>query len=134
MHAEPRMLKHVDGLWPRAYANRSFRKYYHKSDRPCHAPKQRWRGCLITNTAVELAPHVPQAAAKVQAYVVKIEKVFYRVLHQAQQNKQLATAYKGRYLARFLTGSALGLGVLAKTLPGRQALDGYAALVLSVLE
>jgi hypothetical protein len=39
----------------------------------------------------------------------------------------------GRDLARFLTGSALGLGVLAKTLPGRQALEGYAAVVLSVL-
>jgi hypothetical protein len=38
-----------------------------------------------------------------------------------------------RALARFLTGSALGLGVLAKTLPGRQALDGYAAVVVSVL-
>ena len=33
-----------------------------------------WRGCLITDTAVELAPHDPQAAAKVQAYVVRLEE------------------------------------------------------------
>jgi hypothetical protein len=38
-----------------------------------------------------------------------------------------------RDLARFLTGSALGLGVLAKALPGRQALEGYARMILSVL-
>jgi len=38
-----------------------------------------------------------------------------------------------RDLARFLTGSALGLGVLAKTSPGRQALEGYVRVILSVL-
>ena len=92
-----------------------------------------WRGCLITNTAVELAPHDPQAAAKVQAYVVRLEEAFYRVLLQAQQAQQLAAAHACRDLARFLTGSALGLGVLAKTSPGRQALEGYSRVILSVL-
>jgi TetR/AcrR family transcriptional regulator, transcriptional repressor for nem operon len=98
------------------------------------ASAQGWRGCLLTNTAVELAPHDPQAAAKVQAYVVRLEERFYRMLLQAQQSQQLAAAHTCRDLARFLTGSALGLGVLAKTSPGRQALEGYAAVVLSVLE
>jgi TetR/AcrR family transcriptional repressor of nem operon len=93
-----------------------------------------WRGCLITNTAVELAPHDPQAAAKVQAYVVRLEEAFYRVLLQAQQTQQLGGSHACRDLARFLAGSALGLGVLAKTSPGRQALEGYAAVVVSVLE
>ena len=97
------------------------------------ASAQGWRGCLITNTAVELAPHDPQAAAKVQDYVVRLEEAFYRVLLQAQQTQQLATSHACRDLARFLTGSALGLGVLAKTSPGRQALEGYVAVVLSVL-
>jgi len=93
-----------------------------------------WRGCLITNTAVELAPHDPQAAAKVQAYVVRLEEAFYRVLVQAQRVRQLAAAHACRDLARFLTGSALGLGVLAKTSPSRRALEGYTKVVLSVLE
>jgi TetR/AcrR family transcriptional regulator, transcriptional repressor for nem operon len=115
------------------YANRTFRKYDHKRDRPCHAPKQGWHGCLITNTAVELAPHDPQAAAHVQAYVVRREEAFYRALLQAQPTGQLAVSSSCRDLVRFRTGSALGLGVLANTLPGRQALDGYAAVVLSVL-
>jgi TetR/AcrR family transcriptional repressor of nem operon len=93
-----------------------------------------WRGCLITNTAVELAPHDPQAAAKVQAYVVRLEEAFYRVLLQAQRVQQFAAAHACRDLARFLTGSALGLGVLAKTSPGRRALEGYTKVVLSALE
>ena len=42
-------------------------------------------------------------------------------------------AHAYRDLARFLTGSALGLGVLAKTSPGRQALEGYVRVILSVL-
>jgi hypothetical protein len=33
-------------------------------------------------------PHDPQAAAKVQAYVARLEEVFYRVLLQAQQTQQ----------------------------------------------
>ena len=97
------------------------------------ASAQGWRGCLMTNTAVELASHDPQAAAKVQAYVVRLEEAFYRVLLQAQRTQQRATAYTCRDLARFLTGSALGLGVLAKTSPGRQALEGYLSVILSVL-
>ena len=92
-----------------------------------------WYGCLMTNTAVELAPHDPQAAAKVQAYVVRLEEAFYRVLLQAQPTQQRLGTHACRDLARFLTGSALGLGVLAKTSPGRQALEGYARVVLSVL-
>jgi len=97
------------------------------------ASSQGWYGCLMTNTAVELAPHDPQAAAKVQAYVVRLEEAFYRVLLQAQPTQQHVATHVCRDLARFLTGSALGLGVLAKTSPGRQALEGYVRVVLSVL-
>jgi hypothetical protein len=52
---------------------------------------------------------------------------------QAQPTQQRAAAHTCRDLARFLTGSALGLGVLAKTSPGRQALEGYTRVILSVL-
>jgi TetR/AcrR family transcriptional repressor of nem operon len=92
-----------------------------------------WYGCLMTNTVVELAPHDPRVAAKVQGYVVWLEEAFYRVLLQAPPIQQHPTAHACRDLARFLTGSALGLGVLAKTSPGRQALEGYVRVVLSVL-
>ena len=68
-----------------------------------------------------------------QAYVVRLEEAFYRVLLQAQHTQQLAAAHACRDLARFFTGSDLGLGVLAKTSPGRQALEGYVSVILSVL-
>ncbi len=97
------------------------------------ASSKGWCGCLMTNTAVELAPHDPRVAAKVQAYVVRLEEAFYRVLLQAQSTPQRTTAHAYRDLARFLTGSALGLGVLAKTSPGRQALEGYVRVIVSVL-
>jgi TetR/AcrR family transcriptional repressor of nem operon len=97
------------------------------------ASSRGWCGCLMTNTAVELAPHDPQAAARVQAHVVRLEEAFFRVLLQAQPTPPHTAVHACRDLARFLTGSALGLGVLAKTSPGRQALEGYARVVLSVL-
>jgi hypothetical protein len=43
------------------------------------------------------------------------------VLHIEPKNVRIAV------LARFLTGSAMGLGVPAKTSPGRQALEGPVA-------
>ncbi len=97
------------------------------------ASDQGCRGCFITNTAVERAPHDPEAAATVQAHVVRLEEAFARVLLHAQQTHDLTTAYACRDLARFLTGAALGLGVLAKTAPGRPALEGYVTVALSVL-
>jgi hypothetical protein len=43
----------------------------------------------------------PQAAANVQAYVVRLEEAFYHVLLQAQQTQQLAASSNCRDLARF---------------------------------
>lgn len=86
------------------------------------------RGGLLTNTAVACTPHDPQAAAQVHSHVARLEDTFTRVLQQA-----CSTRHTCRDLARFLAGSALGLGGLAKTAPGRPALEGYIAVVLSTL-
>lgn len=91
------------------------------------------RGCFVTNTAVECATHDAQAAAQVQLHITQLETAFGRALQQAQQRGEVVTTHAYHDLARFLAGSALALGVLAKTVPGRQALEGYVAVVLSVL-
>jgi TetR/AcrR family transcriptional repressor of nem operon len=91
------------------------------------------RGCLLTNTAVECAPHDPQAASQVHSHVARLEAAFAYVLQQAQRQGTCSTRHTCDDLARFLAGSALGLGVLAKTAPGRPALEGYVAVVLSAL-
>jgi hypothetical protein len=70
---------------------------------------------------------------KVQAHLERLETAFTRALGQAQPAGELQTRQNTADLARFLAGSAVGLQALAKTSPGRKALEGYTTVVLSVL-
>jgi TetR/AcrR family transcriptional repressor of nem operon len=76
-----------------------------------------WKGCLMTNSAVEL-----------------LEDAFCRQLSIARRTGELKSKRQPRELARFLTGAAQGLGVLSKGAPGRRALQSYVDTVLSVLD
>lgn len=96
--------------------------------------KQGWKGCLMTNSAVELSPHDDGAAARVQAHLKRLEDAFHRQLCVARRTGELRTRRKPRELARFLAGAAQGLGVLSKGSPGRRALRSYVATTLSVLD
>jgi hypothetical protein len=96
--------------------------------------KQGWKGCLMTNSAVELSPHDDRAAMKVGAHLKRLEDAFYRQLSIARRTGELETKRTPRELARFLTGAAQGLGVLSKAAPGRRALQSYVDTALSVLD
>jgi TetR/AcrR family transcriptional repressor of nem operon len=96
--------------------------------------KQGWKGCLMTNSAVELSPRDDRAATKVEAHLKRLEDAFYRQLSIARRTGELKTKRKPRELARFLTGAAQGLGVLSKGAPGRRTLQSYVDTALSVLE
>jgi TetR/AcrR family transcriptional repressor of nem operon len=98
------------------------------------ASRTGWKGCLMTNSAVELAPHDREAAARVAAHLARLEEVFYRRLLEARSKGELGSERKLRELARYLTGAAQGLAVLSKGSPGRRALQGYVSVVLSALE
>jgi TetR/AcrR family transcriptional repressor of nem operon len=97
------------------------------------ASRKGWQGFLMTNTMVECSPHDPEVAMKVQAHLERLETAFTRALGQAQAAGELQTRQNTADLARFLAGSAVGLQALAKTSPGRKALEGYTTVVLSVL-
>lgn len=92
-----------------------------------------WRGCLMTNTAVEVAPHDRPTAARVRAHLERQERAFYRQLERAREAGELSSGDDLQDLARYLTGAAQGLGVLAKARRGRRELENYVAVVLSVL-
>ena len=92
-----------------------------------------WRGCLITNSAVELAPHDRTVAKRVSDHLQRMEDAFRRALSHARKAGELKKGSPMRDLARFLTGAVVGLTVLAKTSPGRRALERYAATVLGTV-
>ena len=92
------------------------------------------RGCLVTNSAAELASRDRRAAARVGAVLVRIEEAFHRAVERGQRAREIDPASDPRALARFLTSSAQGISVMAKTRPDRAVLEDIVAVTLAALE
>lgn len=93
-------------------------------------------GCLMTNSAVELAETDPDVARKVADYQTQFEATLVEVLQRAQQSGELRarSSDETRALARFLNGCLQGMRVLAKASPDPGRLDDIAQLALKVLD
>ena len=91
------------------------------------------QGCLMINSALELLPHDRATHDKVVRNFERIEKALHRALVRAQRRGDLRSQHSLRDLARFLVGSAQGLGVLAKSFPGRKVLQGFVNVALCAL-
>jgi len=92
------------------------------------------RGCLMVNTAIELAPHDSVIAVQVARNVRQGEDAFYRTLCRAQEQGELRTQRADlRALARFLMNAVQGLKVMAKVNPTATSLQDIVDVTLSVL-
>lgn len=91
------------------------------------------RGCLVTNSATELASRDRGTASRIGATLGKIEAAFHRAVVRAQQAGEIDPARDPRALARFLTSSAQGLSVMAKTSPDRSPLEDIVKITLEVM-
>ncbi|WP_420347068.1 TetR/AcrR family transcriptional regulator [Pelagibius sp.] len=91
-------------------------------------------GCLMTNAAIEMAPHDRETALAVAANMGSMESAFRRALTAAQKNGELSADKSPRDLARFLTATANGLRVMAKVAPERAALKSVVRIALQALD
>jgi TetR/AcrR family transcriptional regulator, transcriptional repressor for nem operon len=91
-------------------------------------------GCLMTNSAVELAPHDRDTRLAVAANMAAMEAAFRRVLTRAKKSGELAADKSPADLARFLTATANGLRVMAKVNPDRATLTSVVRVALQALE
>ena len=96
--------------------------------------RSRPAGCLVTNSAVELSGRARGATAKVGGSLTRIETAFLGALRRARAAGELTAPQDLRALARFLTSSAQGLSVMAKTARDRAMLEDVVGIVLSVLD
>jgi TetR/AcrR family transcriptional regulator, transcriptional repressor for nem operon len=92
------------------------------------------RGCLVTNSAAELASRDRGAATRVGGVLTKIEAAFHRAVVRAQRAGEIDRSRNSRALARFLTSSAQGLSVMAKTFPERAVLEDIVKVTLAALD
>lgn len=91
------------------------------------------RGCMMTNSAVELAPHDAESAEQTGAYLLRQQEAIYRGLLRAHQQGELKPYVNLNDAARFLTNTAQGLAVLSKVSPKREILDSIVETSLSAL-
>lgn len=92
------------------------------------------KGCLMTNSTVELGIRDPEAAAKVTANLLRLEHFFHQALLQAQKQQEVGENRDIRALARFFANSTLGLSAIAKTSPSLEVLEDIVGVTLAVLQ
>ena len=92
------------------------------------------RGCLLANTAVELAPHDPEVAERVSRSLRRTEEAFRAALIQTQTSGEIPTRHDPRVLARFLLNNLQGMRVLARAGADRTTLEDAARVALEALE
>lgn len=78
------------------------------------SPEKRLAGCLVTNTAAELAPHDPAAARRVELSWERVETPLRSALIRAQAQGELPEDRDPRALARMLFVLLQGLRVVGK--------------------
>ena len=78
------------------------------------APEVRLNGCLITNTASELAPHDPDAARRVEISWEHIETLLHSALVRAGAQGELPETRDPQALARMLLVLLQGVRIVGK--------------------
>ena len=72
-------------------------------------------GCLMCNTAVEIAPHDSDAAAKVRAHRTLLHTAFRSRLSEAQTSGEISNTADIKALAEFLTTTVYTIGLLVRS-------------------
>jgi TetR/AcrR family transcriptional repressor of nem operon len=91
------------------------------------------KGCMLVNSALELAPHDPEFQAAVAGVLVQIEAFFRRCVEAGQQGGTISSAQPSSDLARLLLGVHISIRVLARCRPERDLLEGLARPALALL-
>jgi TetR/AcrR family transcriptional regulator, transcriptional repressor for nem operon len=92
------------------------------------------RGCMLTNTAVEEAPHDAEIARAVRDALGAIERAFARAIERGVAAGEIAPTKNRRALARFLLAAMQGLVVMGKARMNRSTLADVINETLSTLD
>jgi TetR/AcrR family transcriptional regulator, transcriptional repressor for nem operon len=117
----------------RGKARRAIRQVFEDVVGRCASHAGR-KGCMMTNSAVELAPHDRDTAARVSANHSRLEEAFCTAVRTAQADNEISRRYDARALARFLASSLQGLRVTGMSCPDGTVLRDAARVTLSALD
>lgn len=94
---------------------------------------RRPRGCLITNSAAELAGSDAAMAARVKRSLRRLEDALCRLIERGQHSGEFGSTRPARELARYLVAVIQGLQVMTKVEADRDAMHAVVRTALSVL-
>ena len=92
------------------------------------------KGCLISNTVVELAPHDDEAADIVTGILNRIQNAFLNCLNRAVKIGELPLGTNTKILSSFLATSTHGLIVTGKSAIDRGQLKDVVDVIISTVE
>ncbi len=91
------------------------------------------RGCLISNTVVELAPHDEKVADTVRIILERIQNAFLHCLDKAVELGELPEDTDTKVLSHFLATSTHGLIVTGKSAVDNKQVKNVVDVILSTL-
>jgi TetR/AcrR family transcriptional repressor of nem operon len=91
------------------------------------------KGCLVTNTAIELAPHVSEVADTLTYHFSRLERMIRNTLDRAVDSGELGHLTDTRALARFLVSTDQGLMVMGRAGAGRETIEDVVQTAISTL-
>lgn len=97
------------------------------------ASSDRAKGCMLSQTAMELAPHDSEIKDVLQRFIRRIAKTFAVGLEAAREKGEVRSSLDVRSAGDFLTGALFGLAVLASSGLPRETLDSFVDNTMSSL-
>jgi TetR/AcrR family transcriptional repressor of nem operon len=92
------------------------------------------KGCMLVNSAMEVAPHDPEFQKAISAVLQRVETFFLTRIVAGQKDGTITTAMAAETLARHLLGILVGIRVLARVRPERALLEGVVEPALALLD
>jgi TetR/AcrR family transcriptional repressor of nem operon len=82
------------------------------------------KGCMVVNSALELAPHDAEFREIIAEALKRIESFFLACVKKGQADRTIGSSQPAAGLARHLLGVLMGVRVLARVRPERPLLEG----------
>lgn len=91
------------------------------------------RGCMLVNSALEVAPHDEEIRKVVSEELIYIESFFRRCVAAGQDDGTMTSQQSTADLSKMLLSVLLGIRVLARTRPRRSVLEAAARVAIASL-
>jgi len=92
------------------------------------------KGCLLVNSALDVAPHDAEIGKVVAGYLEEIRAFFRRAIEAGRSAGQMPRKIDADAVSAHLLGVLMGIRVLARTRPDRALLESIARPALDLLE